>query len=262
MRILLTNDDGVDAPALVPFALALGRLGDVVVSVPDSERSWVGKAITRFEDVRLDTVHRDGVVLHTCSGYPADAAQIGIHLLGGMPDIVVSGINLGFNHGAGFLMSSGTVGAAVEGWISGLPAVAFSTGEWGGDWAAWRAQVLDPDSRPEWEALADACTSILEDLMATSLTAKADVVSINLPFDATRTTPRRLTAIARVGYGRLFEPAPDGRVRHAFSGLVEFEPIEGTDLAAAADRVVSITPVSLPRAIEVDDDVRRQIEGS
>jgi len=262
MRILLTNDDGVDAPVLVPFAHALGRIGDVVVSVPDQERSWVGKAITRFEDVVLDRVEREGVVLHTCSGYPADAAQIGIHLLGAMPDLVVSGINLGFNHGAGFLMSSGTVGAAVEGWISGLPAVAFSTGEWGGDWAAWRQRVLDPSSRPEWDTLADTCTGILEDLMATSLTSKADVVSINLPFDATLTTPRRLTSIARVGYGRLFEPAPQGRVRHAFSGLVEFEPIEGTDLAAAADAVVSITPVSLPRAIDVDEAIRRGVERS
>lgn len=260
MRILLTNDDGVEAPALVPFALALGRLGEVVVSVPDRERSWVGKAITRFEDVVLDRVEREGVVLHTCSGYPADAAQIGIHLLGELPDVVVSGINLGFNHGAGFLMSSGTVGAAVEGWISGLPAVAFSTGEWGGDWAAWRQRVLDPASRSDWDVLADTCTSILADLMATSLTSRADVVSINLPFDATPTTPRRLTSIARVGYGRLFEPAPQGRVRHAFSGLVEFEPIEGTDLAAAADQVVSITPVSLPRAIEVDDELRRRVE--
>lgn len=260
MRILLTNDDGADAPALVPFAVALRRLGEVVVSVPDRERSWVGKAITRFEDVTLDRVEREGVVLHTCSGYPADAAQIGIHLLGEVPDLVVSGINLGFNHGAGFLMSSGTVGAAVEGWISGLPAVAFSTGDYGADWAAWRARVLDPAARPEWDVLADTCTSILEDLMTTSLTSKADVVSVNLPFDAIPTTPRRLTTIARVGYGRLFEPAPEGRVRHAFSGLVEFAPIEGTDLAAADEGVVSITPVCLPRSLDVDDDLRRAVE--
>lgn len=75
-RILLTNDDGVDSPALVPLANALGRMGRVRVVVPDRERSWVGKAITRFEPVHVDQVDRQGVRIVTTSGYPADATQI------------------------------------------------------------------------------------------------------------------------------------------------------------------------------------------
>lgn len=126
MDLLLTNDDGVDSPALAPFARALAALAAVDVVVPDGERSWIGKAITRAGEVATAVVERDGVAMTTCTGYPADAVQLGVHTLRpSPPDVVVSGINLGLNHGSAFLLSSGTVGAAVEGWICGLPAVAF-----------------------------------------------------------------------------------------------------------------------------------------
>lgn len=260
-RILLTNDDGVDSPALVPFARALSRLGEVRVCVPDRERSWVGKAITRVEKIRLQRVERDGVAVHTCTGYPADAAQLGIHALGAPPELVVSGINLGMNHGAAFLMSSGTVGAAIEGWVSGLPAIAFSTGTWGGDFGAWIREVTDPAAAPGWERLAEVCTIIAEDLLASGLAAHTDVTSVNLPFDATVDTPRRLTSIARVGYGGLFQPAEDeGTYRHVFDSITEFEALDGTDIDAAHDHAVSITPVRLPAAATVPDEVRRRVE--
>ena len=96
MNILLTNDDGIDAPALVPLARALAELGQVSVVVPDRERSWVGKAITRFDPVSVEETSREGIVMHAVSGYPADAVQLGIHALGlPHPDLVVSGIKLG-----------------------------------------------------------------------------------------------------------------------------------------------------------------------
>ena len=91
MKFLLTNDDGIDAPALVPLARALAELGQVSVVVPDRERSWVGKAITRFDPVSVEETSREGIVMHAVSGYPADAVQLGIHALGlPHPDLVVS----------------------------------------------------------------------------------------------------------------------------------------------------------------------------
>ncbi|MEA3510405.1 MAG: 5'/3'-nucleotidase SurE, partial [Actinomycetota bacterium] len=102
--ILLTNDDGIDSPALAPFARALGDLGTVRVVVPDRERSWVGKAITRFDPIRVEKVELDGGEAWTCTGFPADAVQIGIHgLFDEPPSLVVSGINVGYNHGTAFL---------------------------------------------------------------------------------------------------------------------------------------------------------------
>ena len=136
-RVVLTNDDGVDSPALVPFARALARRHDVLVCTPDGERSWSGKAVSRHVPITLVADERDGWPVHHTSGTPADAAQLGVHHVArGDVDVVVSGINVGFNHGSAFLLSSGTVGAAIEGWIAGCTAVAFSTGTWGDDWDA------------------------------------------------------------------------------------------------------------------------------
>jgi 5'-nucleotidase len=260
--ILLTNDDGLDSPSLIPFARALERLDRVEVVVPDRERSWVGKAITRFEPVTVTRVVRDGVSMWACSGYPADAVQLGVHaLFESTPDLVVSGINLGYNHGAGFLMSSGTVGAAVEGWVSGVRSVAFSTGSMD-DWHAWKQAVLAPGARPAWQRLASYCAALTEEMLSVGLTDIADVVSVNLPFEAGPDTPRRITAIARVGYDRLFRPDGPGRFVHEFGGgLRHFEALEGTDVDAAHHGWVSITPLRMPQAAEVPAEMRARIEG-
>lgn len=260
--ILLTNDDGVDSPALVVFARALTRLGEVRVAVPDRERSWIGKAITRFDPVTVEARNLDGVEVWTCSGYPADAVQLGIHaLFPEPPRLVVSGINIGYNHGAGFLMSSGTVGAAVEAWVSGIPAVAFSTGSMT-EWGPWKAHVLSPEAAPSWEMLSHLCTDLVGDLEEAGLLAASDVVSVNVPFEATRDTPRRVTTIARTGYDRLFRPEGDGRFVHDFSGGIRHfdEGGEGTDVDAAHRGMVSITPVLMPAAAEVSDGVRQRLE--
>jgi 5'-nucleotidase len=246
---------------VVPFARALERLGAVTVCVPDRERSWVGKAISRSDDVELIQVDADGLDLWTCSGYPADAAQLGIHVLGDQPpDLVVSGINLGFNHGAAFLMSSGTVGAAVEGWISGRRAIAFSTGVWDEPYADWRTRAELPAARAGWAALAATCVDVIEDVDAAGLFEHADVISVNLPFEATPDTPRRVTRIARVGYDRLFRATSPGIYRHDFGGIREFEALDGTDVGVAGDGGVSITPVRLPHAEDVPIEVRRRLE--
>lgn len=261
--VLLTNDDGIDSPALAPFAAALSELGEVRVVVPDRERSWVGKAITRIDPIRTAQVELDGDVAWTCTGYPADAVQIGIHgLFEEPPSLVVSGINIGYNHGAAFLMSSGTVGAAVEGWVSGIPSIAMSTGV-NGDWSAWKRRVLHPNAAADWRRLAAVATELIGAVTTGGLSELADVVTINLPFDATADTPRRVTTVARIGYDRLFSHVGVGIYTHDFGGkLIEFDAIGGTDIAAAREERISITPLLMPAAAPVPDDVRSRIEHS
>lgn len=261
MRVLVTNDDGIEAPGLVALARACLDLGEVRVVVPDTERSWVGKAITRFDPVWMERRDRSGVEMLAVSGYPADAVQLGIHALdGGPPDLVVSGINLGYNHGAGFLMSSGTVGAAVEAWISGIPAIAVSTGTMG-DWPAWRREAESPRAAGDWERLARLTVHLAQLVDEAGLYTHADVVSINLPFGADLETERRVTTIARVGYDRLFTRHDDGAYRHAYGGgMSEIDPVEGSDIDAAHDGAVSITPLRMPEAAGVPYQVREAIE--
>lgn len=256
--ILLTNDDGVDSPALRPFARALARISPVRVVVPDRERSWVGKAITRFDPVRVERINADELEMWTCSGYPADAVQLGIRgLFDEPPSLVVSGVNVGFNFGAAFLMSSGTVGGAVEGWVSGIPGIAVSTGT-NGEWKAWKAFVHTQAATPDWERIAHLSTDLVERVRSSGLLTAADITTINIPFDADAQTPVLLTTVARVGYGNLFHSDGDGVFSHAFSGnLREFAAIEGTDLAAARSGSISVTPLRMPEAATVPDPVRQ-----
>lgn len=260
-RLLLTNDDGVDSPALVPFARALQSRHQVTVVTPDDEQSWIGKALSRHAPITLVADERDGMALHHTSGTPADATQLGVYEVArGDVDVVVSGINLGFNHGAAFLLSSGTVGAAIEGWISGLPAIAFSTGTWGDDWHAWRRMVTGPDAGAGWTALSDLCLEILDELLASGLPDHADVVSVNVPFQSDPTTPRRVTNLARIGYEGLFGATEHGTWQHQTVTLRDIDDLAGTDVEAAGDHVITITPVRMPASPAVPDGIRSRLE--
>ena len=261
-RLLLSNDDGVDSPALVPFARALAAADhEVTTVVPDRERSWIAKAVSRHDPVTLAATERDGHPVHTTSGTPADAVQLGMYeVCDGNVDVVVSGINIGFNHGVAFLLSSGTVGAAAEGWIGGRTAVAFSTGTWGHDWDAWRRRVTDPAAVGAWEDLGALCAELLVQIRTTGLADLADLVSVNVPFEADADTPRRVTRLARVGYGGLFRPRDDGQWQHRAVDLQPFEPLDGTDVGAAGEHAVTITPVRMPASPDVPAAVRAALE--
>jgi 5'/3'-nucleotidase SurE len=164
-HLLIVNDDGVNSPALVPLARALGALGPIEVVVPDRERSWVSKAITRYEEVHVERADREGIAIHTTTGFPADCTQLGIHsLFDHPPHLVVSGINIGYNQGSAYLLSSGTVGAAVESWISGVPALAFHAGT-SGDWPTWARRARTSESLPMWERLASVAADIVATLV-------------------------------------------------------------------------------------------------
>ncbi len=259
--ILLTNDDGIESPAVLPFARALTALAPVRVVVPDRERSWVAKAITRYDPIRVEEVDGADPKMWTCTGYPADAVQLGVHVLFDTPPaVVVSGINLGYNHGAGYLMSSGTVGAAVEGWISGVPGVAFSTGTMT-DWPGWRRLVHSPDSASGWERMSALCTDMLSEILTGGVFDHADVVSVNLPFDPPADLERRVTTIARTGYDRLFSPTENATFVHDFGGgLHHRETLDGSDVGAAGDGVISLTPVRMPEASRLPPDLQALLE--
>lgn len=260
--ILLTNDDGPESPALLPFARALSRHHEVRVTVPDRERSWIGKAITRFDAVEVARRSHEDVDVWTTSGYPADGVQLAIHaLFDAPPRLVVSGINLGYNHGAGFLLSSGTVGAAFEARLSGIPAIAFSTGIVSGDYRAWRRHAASEAAREDWDRLAEVCSGLLADCQTSGLLDAADVISVNLPYDADARTPRLVTSVAQVGYDRLFRRVSDTSFAHDFAGgFVRFAPLDGSDVQAAHDGRIAITPLRLPESVAVPADVRARLE--
>lgn len=242
MHILLTNDDGIDAPGLIPFARALAAIGTVSVVVPDQERSWLGKAITRFDPVTVEQREVDGFPVSACSGYPADCVQLGVNaLFTSRPTIVVSGVNIGYNHGSAYLQSSGTAGAALEGAIAGVPAIAFSTGTATRPWNEWKQWSLSADAAEMWARVGAVAARLVADA-APHLRA-GDVLNVGIPDDATTGTPRRITRVAEVGYDRLFAETAPGVFIHSYGGLVHAEGLAGTDVEAGNHGVISITSI-------------------
>ncbi len=255
--ILLTNDDGVESPALLPFAKSLGSLGEVRTVVPEGQRSWIGKALTRFDPISVTEVSRAGYSLITVSGTPADAVQVGVSYFDTPPDLVVAGINLGYNHGAGYIISSGTVGACLEGWELGIPAVAFSAGS-RGRWIEWFRHMQSDDAAPVWTRLSRLCTEILEDIREVDM--PGDVVTVNVPWEADTTTPRRVVPPARVTYGRIQHRQPDGsfafRYQEQFGGI----SLEDTDVGVNREGHIAITPLCVPTSPPVSEGVRQRLE--
>ncbi|WP_303311401.1 5'/3'-nucleotidase SurE [Hymenobacter sp. BT730] len=135
--ILISNDDGITAPGIATLVRVMRRIGEVVVVAPDSPQSGMGHAITIGNPLRLDasTVFDDeGVEAYECSGTPADCVKLAKHhvLKDRQPDLVVSGINHGSNSSVNVLYS-GTMSAAIEAAIEGLPAIGFSLCDYGHD---------------------------------------------------------------------------------------------------------------------------------
>ncbi len=123
-RILVTNDDGVHAPGIKALAEAMRPLGDVVVVAPHQESSAIGHALTLRRPLRLETFGPD---IYAVDGTPTDCVNIAVAVLfkGVLPDLVVSGINTGYNLGDD-ITYSGTVSGALEAALLGAPAIAVS----------------------------------------------------------------------------------------------------------------------------------------
>jgi 5'-nucleotidase len=127
LNILITNDDGIHAPGIFALKKALDSVADVLVVAPDTERSAVGHAITLSDPLRVSEIHKDNSLFgYAVNGTPADCVKLGIRCISQKPiDIVVSGINLGPNTATN-IMYSGTVSAAAEAVIMGVPGLAIS----------------------------------------------------------------------------------------------------------------------------------------
>jgi 5'/3'-nucleotidase len=237
MRILLTNDDGIDAGGLHALAAALRPLGEVVVAAPATNQTGVSRAITLTPSIAVDELDIPGGRGFAVAGTPSDCVRFGVLGLG-RPDLVVSGSNRGVNLGDD-ISYSGTVAGALEGVFLGLPAIAVSQQSRGGlhDWR----EIADYDYAPTSAIVA----RLAEQVVARGL-PEGTMLNVNGPGAAPRGVA--LTRLGRRIYGREapYETDADGR-RHyrLYSEPPGHEREEGTDLAAVEDGFVSITPVRL-----------------
>jgi 5'-nucleotidase len=218
MKLLVTNDDGVGSPFLHELIFALKAAGhELYVVAPVSEQSWTGASKTRNRHVKSAKADRGfGVPTWLVDGTPSDCVNIAIaHLLPGKVDGVVSGINVGFNCTLGFIIASGTVSAAFEGALHGLPAVAVSQ-----DVAEEiYYQLKDHGGVPEGELLttlkfsAARAAAMAGELLAKTPRRSFTVHNLNFPYPC-----RPETEIKRTVPGHFFVPglftAADDEGRH------------------------------------------------
>lgn len=240
-RILITNDDGVHSLGLLALKQALEPLGKVTVIAPDSNRSAIGRGITISRPLHIEEVLlRDGSPAFATDGTPVDCVRFAVlGLAGEVPDAIVSGINLGTNLGDD-VTYSGTVAAALEGVVLGLPAMAVSAGS------------LDP-TRDQWDDTAydfgpvAGFAARLAPALLEGRTPPGVILNVNAPgLPATRITGARTTRLGRRVYNdRLELLGEEGvRKRYAIYGtLPSYRREPGTDFAAMEDGAISVTPI-------------------
>jgi 5'-nucleotidase len=259
--ILVTNDDGIDSPALLPLLRALSELGPLRTVVPSGERSWISKAISRWSDVRVERLVREGFEIVAVDGFPADCTNLGVHtLFDSPPDLVVAGINLGLNTGLGWFLSSGTVGAAAEARIARLPALAFSVGVPGDD-RTWKSDPARLRSAETWRRAAALCADVVRAVGEVGFPSDTDLLNVNFPLGAGPETRRVVTRVASLGYAALFASKGDGVFAHTANGkLVGSDRHDETDVGALDRGWVSITPVRLASPAALPSGVRSRLE--
>jgi len=194
-------------------------------------------------------------------GYPADCANLGIHtLFSSRPALVVSGVNVGANAGLAYFLSSGTIGAAVESALSGVPALAFSAELSAEDYARWRRHRELEALAPLWENAALIARELVAEAWRSGLPDGACLLSVNLPPTATLQTPRRFAPLTSTSYGAFFARCGAAEFSYSLSGLRVNHPEARGDLAALGRGEVALTPIRFALDAEPAEADRRRFE--
>jgi 5'-nucleotidase len=230
--ILVTNDDGIAAPGIHVLVQELRQIAKVVVVAPDSEKSAVGHAITLSDPIRVTCYKKanfwEG---YAVSGTPADSVKIAVGaLLERRPDMVVSGINLGSNAGINVIYS-GTVSAATEGTILGIPSIAIS---------------LTTYTEPLFQTAARFAVRIVKLVLAKGLPPRT-LLNINVPsLPEEKIRGVRITRQGMANFAEEFDRRidPRNRVYYWMNGAKEdVEESDDVDDNAIKNGYISITPV-------------------
>ena len=233
--ILISNDDGIEAAGILSLAAAMDGLGDIIVVAPLHEQSAVGHAITMRDPVRARPwpfrVSSGQVTAFAVTGTPADCVKLAMDkLVPRKPDLVISGINHGPNTAVNIIYS-GTVSAATEASILGIPAIAFSYCKWGGG---------------DFEASGRVARQIAQRVLKGGLTPGI-LLNVNipdLPFDDIKGV--MITRQARSKWEESFAERKDpyNRTYYWLSGtFVNLDTGENTDVFAVENGFVSVTPI-------------------
>ena len=225
-HILVTNDDGYRSEGIHALARALRVVGEVTIVAPTTEASAIGHALTLRHPLRLDRIE-DRVF--AVEGTPTDCVNVAVtHVFKGLPDLVISGINKGWNLGDD-ITYSGTVAGALEGALLGIPAMAVSLRQTRGDY--------------DFSHAARAAATLAEAMLRRPLAART-FLNINVP----KGQPQgyRVTVQAKRNHVTSVSERHDPKGRPYYwieEGQNEWEPHDRSDYQAVRDGYISVTPL-------------------
>lgn len=229
--ILVTNDDGITAPGVQALITAMKALGDIVVVAPDSPQSGMGHAITVNSTLYIEKLDQKDA-LYSCSGTPADCVKIAINeILGRKPDLCVSGINHGSNSSINVIYS-GTMSAAIEAGIEGIPSIGFS--------------LLDYSWNANFDAAAKYARIIASSVLKNGL-PEGVILNVNIPNVPEKDIKGiKVSRQAKANWIEEFDKRvnPMGRDYYWLTGkFVNLDKGQDTDEWALANNYVSLVPV-------------------
>ena len=241
MKILLTNDDGIGAPGLWAAAEALRQVGELFVVAPSREQSGVGASLTLHSSLRVTAeplesrLNGDDGSVHPVTafaveGTPGDSCILALESIVGSVDLVVSGINAGSNLGWDVLVS-GTVGAAIQGYVRGYPTIAISVGA-----------VANPQFAAASQLLKLMAQRFSDNAPATSFFLNVNIPS--LPVD--RINGLKVTQLGNRSYGESVRQEGTGEDKRYWISRnrpITTVPVDGTDIWALKNNYISITPM-------------------
>ncbi|MFW6125825.1 MAG: 5'/3'-nucleotidase SurE [Chloroflexota bacterium] len=235
MRILVTNDDGIDSPGLWALAGAMSRVGQTLLVAPDAQRSGAGTSVSMHSGMRMAEVPSpvDGVRAYTLGGTPTDCVILGLwQLAQGEIDLIASGINLGGNMGTDILYS-GTVMATLQGYYRQIPSMAVSL--------AMRQE--EPEAAFE---VASRLAELLALNMRDGMAPDGAILNVNVPSVAPESVKGiAVTRAASRSYVRLVASQEDTVLRRSWSteNAARLGIDEGTDMWAVYAGWISVTPL-------------------
>lgn len=244
--ILLSNDDGFDAPGLRALTEALRPVGEIIVAAPTFEQSGKGHGLTLREPIAVSERRQlNGAIWYSIEAPPATCVRLALEsLLTRRPDVVISGINRGDNLGI-TVYHSGTVGAAREAAIVGLPAIAVS---------------IRGDEAATYTAAANFVRSLVEELRAKGALKPGLFLNVNVPVGPNRGA--RLTRLSvKARYDRFErQMSPMGRLFFwpAFEQLED--DAEDTDVWAFVRGFITVTSMTLDVAVSEPDENLRALD--
>ncbi|MDG7016108.1 MAG: 5'/3'-nucleotidase SurE [Nitrososphaerota archaeon] len=251
--VLVTNDDSVQSNGIVELARAAAKHAEAIIVAPEQPQSATALSLTFHKPLRVGRVRRDGFECYAVSGSPGDSVMVGVNkILPRRPDLVVSGINIGDNDTFQDVLASGTVAAALEAAITGIPAIAFSMEVSGESLFA-----LEYD-QPDFTNAGVIASEIIGDVLEHGMPEGADVLNVNFPRKVLPSTPIKLTDLGRRKYTDkvMVRKDPRGRAYYWLFGerLSEF-PEKSDAEAVLVKRHVSITPIALKMSAPISKDL-------